>query len=118
MRVVGARIPLTELLAEFLKLDQDARGWRVDATFDDCDGVWLLCPKCYLANGRSAVGTHMVVCWKPHVPQTVDPKPGRWAHAGTSLSDLTLVAGSSSIAIHGGCNAHFWIRGGAAEDVT
>lgn len=78
-------------------------------TVAEADGVIFLCPKCFTANGGS-VGTHSVICWRPHVPQTEDPKPGRWEFQGTGLADLTLVAGSSSVLLQGGCNAHFFVR--------
>lgn len=77
-------------------------------------GIMFLCPVCFKANNGS-VGTHSIICWRPMVPPNVDPKPGRWELQGTNLSDLTLVAGSSSILIQGGCNAHFFIRNGMIE---
>lgn len=80
------------------------------------DGIMLLCPKCFLNYGGS-IGTHSIVCWRPHVPPHVDPKPGRWEMRGTSIDDLTLVAGSSSVALTGGCAAHFFIENGAIRMV-
>lgn len=71
----------------------------------------FLCPKCFAANGGN-VGTHSCICWRPCVPQTEDPKPGRWEFEGSGLSDLTLVAGSSSVLLQGGCDAHFFVRAG------
>lgn len=76
------------------------------------DGVMFLCPKCFVANG-GPVGTHSVCCWQPHVPQTEKPTPGRWAFEGSGYDDLTLVAGSSSVALQGGCAAHFFVTAGA-----
>lgn len=91
--------------------------WHVVDRIDDADGVEFLCPKCFEANsGR--VGTHAVVCWRPRVPPDIAPKPGRWEFQGTSLDDLTLVAGSSSVLLPGdggGCGAHFFVRNGAIE---
>lgn len=76
------------------------------------DGLQFLCPVCFKANS-GAVGTHSIICWQPHVPQTVTPGPGRWKFKGTSFHDLTLVAGSSSIFLTGpGCGAHFFIKNG------
>ena len=69
------------------------------------DGLLFLCPKCFKAN-KGPVGTHSVLCWKPHVPQTMSPKPGRWNITGTGFHDLSLVAGSSSVKLMGGCNWH------------
>lgn len=109
---------LAELEPELLKLDSDGGGWRTDATWGQADGLWFLCPKCWLANGRSAIGTHMVLCRAPHVPQTITPRPGRWAMEGAGLDDVTLVVGSSSVKIEGGCNAHFFIRRGRIEDMV
>lgn len=100
---------LTELQAKFIKRTE--HGLRDDATFDDCDGVQFLCPKCFVDNG-GARGTHLVLCWKPHVPQTVRPAPGRWDHKGTGLHDLTLFAGSSSIQLQGGCGWHGFVGNG------
>jgi hypothetical protein len=90
-------------------------GHRVVDRIEDADGVCFYCPKCFEANG-GRVGTHAVICWRPRVPPDVDPKPGRWEFVGTSLDDLTLVAGSSSVRLTGdGCGAHFHVRGGAIE---
>ena len=83
----------------------------------EADGIWFLCPKCFAANGGPR-GTHGVLCWRPRVPADVDPKPGRWEFHGTGLDDLSLVAGSSSILLQGGCGAHFWIRNGSIEGLT
>jgi hypothetical protein len=42
----------------------------------------------------------------------MSPTPGRWDFQGTGLQDLTLVAGSSSVLLTGGCRAHFFVRDG------
>jgi len=76
------------------------------------DGLRLLCPKCYDDPPVGPVGTHGVICWSPTVSQDHLPRPGRWALVGTSIDDLTLVAGSSSVLIQGGCGAHFFVRQG------
>lgn len=80
---------------------------------DDVDGIAFLCPLCYERNG-GPVGTHQVLCWRPRVPAGIEPGPGRWELTGTGLSDLTLVAGSSSVLLGGlgGCGANFFIRAG------
>jgi len=75
------------------------------------DGVIFLCPKCFHDNG-GPVGTHSVICWSPAVSQDHVPRPGRWNLVGTAIDDLTLVAGSSSVQLQGGCGAHFFVRGG------
>lgn len=88
---------------------------QVVSWIDDADGVWFLCPKCFATNG-GAIGTHRVICWRPKVPQSINPKPGRWEFKGTSIEDLELVAGSSSVQVIGGCEAHFYVRDGAIVD--
>jgi anti-sigma factor ChrR (cupin superfamily) len=84
---------------------------KVD-TLPEADGIFFLCPKCWMGNGGRREGVHQILCWQPNVPQDVHPVPGRWKFEGTSFEDLTLVAGSSSVALVGGCEAHFWIRNG------
>jgi len=102
---------LSELEPQFLKITSPTTFQDVDA-IADADGVIFLCPVCFRANGGS-VGTHSVICWQPHVPQTIPPTPGRWNFVGTGYGDLTLRAGSSSIALTGdGCKAHFFITNG------
>lgn len=101
---------LIELEPRLLKIVADDR-WSGDATMADCDGVQFLCPTCFETN-KGSVGTHSVVCWKPHVPQTVYPRPGRWHILGTSFENLTLQAGSSSVKLNAPCNAHFFVRDG------
>jgi hypothetical protein len=75
----------------------------------------------------SNIGVHGVICWQPHVPQTMPPVPGRWKFMGTGYNDLTLVAGSSSILLTCTCKpkpgeppckcckAHFFIKNGNIE---
>lgn len=117
---------LTELNAKFLKWIDDPhfRWGNPEVSFAEADGVDFLCPLCFLVNG-GPVGTHSVICWKPNVPQTTHPIPGRWNFQGTDLRDLTLIAGSSSIFLTGpGCQWHGYIQNGeivgglAAEDVA
>jgi hypothetical protein len=84
--------------------------WR-HCDFADADGVMFLCPVCFKANG-GAVGTHVIVCWRPRVPPSVRPGPGRWEWQGSSFADVTFVAGSSSVLLTGGCHAHFFVRDG------
>jgi hypothetical protein len=90
------------------------------------DGIFFLCPKCYVTNNGN-MGTHGVICWQPHVSQTVLPIPGRWSFRGAGYHDLTLVADSSSILLACKCKskpgeppctcckAHFFIRNGNIE---
>lgn len=80
------------------------------------DGLRFLCPVCFQANG-GAVGTHGVICWfVGRVPDTADPKPGRWNPEGVGYDDLSFVGpGNMSVQLTGGCNAHFFIRRGQIE---
>lgn len=101
---------LVDLDPFFLKWISDVEH-HTDATFAEADGVMFLCPKCWVANS-GAVGTHAVICWKPHVPQSTVPGPGRWEHKGTGFADLTLFAASSSILLTDGCRWHGFITNG------
>jgi len=92
---------LTALEPSFLKRLDD-KTFQRGVTFTEADGIIFLCPKCILAN-KGPVGTHSVICWRPHVPQTTTPVPGRWEFQGTGFDDLTLVAGSSSVLLKGEC---------------
>lgn len=104
---------LADLEPQFLRATSPAIHHYVD-TIAEADGVSFLCPKCFVANG-GPVRTHQTLCWRPKVSQDFSPKPGRWEFHGTGYADLTLVAGSSSILLTGGCNAHFYVRNGAIE---
>lgn len=101
---------LSQLEPEFLARDDDRRCHRV-ATLAEADGIKFKCPLCFQRNG-GAVGTHSIICWQPHVPQTTHPTPGRWSFHGTGFGDLTLVAGSSSILLTAGCQWHGFITAG------
>jgi hypothetical protein len=76
------------------------------------DGVSFVCPKCFVENGMKRPGVHSVICWSPKVPKTTSPQPGRWNLKGSGYEDLSLVAGSSSVLLKGGCNAHFHVTNG------
>lgn len=84
-------------------------------TIEEAHGVMFKCPRCWQANG-GPIGTHTIVCWSPAVPDTATPGPGRWSLQGTSLQDLSLVAGSSSVQLHGGCQWHGFVRNGEVVD--
>jgi hypothetical protein len=100
---------LTELEPQFLKRSGNVHEY---VSIADADGIFFLCPACFAAN-KGNVGTHGIICWQPHVPQTESPGPGRWSFQGTGYEDLTLVAGSSSILLNGApCKAHFYVRNG------
>ena len=106
---------LTELDPEFWTITDPNRHYRTDATFAEADGVCFLCPKCFVTN-NGPVGTHRVLCWRPHVPQTEFPIPGRWEFEGTGFDDLSLVAGSSSILLTSGCRWHGFVKNGEVTD--
>lgn len=107
---------LTDLEPQFLKIKDEKTFEHVDE-ISAADGVLFLCPKCFVHND-GPVGTHSVLCWCPHVPQSVPPVPGRWDFQGTCYGDLSLVAGSSSVLLKGFCvrpgcpGWHGWPEGG------
>ena len=107
---------LRNLEPQFLKIVSE-NSWRRDSTMEECDGIIFLCPVCF-RNNHGNVGTHSIICWKPHVPQTFYPVPGRWNMRGYGIDDLTLFASSSSIWLMGpGCGAHFHISNGEIPEV-
>jgi hypothetical protein len=84
-----------------------------EISIDNADGVLFLCPECTKRKlAGENIHVHSVICWNPSVPQSITPNPGRWSMEGTGFDDLTLVNGSSSVLLTGGCNAHFWVRNG------
>lgn len=110
---------LTDLEAVFWRIEKPLPGAELGHRREvdhigQADGIFFLCPKCFAANG-GPVGTHGIVCWRPHVPLSEPPKPGRWEFVGTGLADLTLQASSSSIQLQDGCNAHFHVKNGGIE---
>ncbi len=66
---------LTELEPYSLKIINQEVYHQVN-NFCDIDGIRFLCPKCFIDN-KGPVCTHGILCWKPSVPQTVPPIPGR-----------------------------------------
>ena len=107
---------LTELYPQFLAREDDSQSKTVD-TLAEADGIMFLCPKCFVANG-GPMGTHVIICWKPSVPLTVAPAPGRWNMRGTGYGDLSLDAGSSSIQLTGGCRWHGFVKDGKVTDAS
>lgn len=107
---------LTDLEPQFLKITVPSKEQRYVDSIAEADGVMFLCPKCYVEHGHSAIGTHQVLCWALHVPLTESPGPGRWELVGTGYADLTLRAGSSSVALTDGCAAHFFVQNGEVTD--
>lgn len=114
-------IDLSQLEAKFIRYERRADGeFFIDVeTIDEAQGVEFLCPRCFTAN-NGPVGTHMVVCWSRSrgVPDEVEPRPGRWALAGTSIADLTLNADppgtARSVQLNGGCSWHGFVTNGRA----
>ena len=99
-----------ELEPHFLRREDDQH-FRIVERLEEADGLEFLCPKCFATNS-GPVGTHMVICWRPAVPQTTKPIPGRWDLIGTGLEDLSLIAGSSSIQLTDGCRWHGFVTNG------
>lgn len=102
---------LQELEPQFLKI-KDERNFLFVDNITEADGMSYLCPVCFKNNGNSSKGVHSILSWQPHVPEHMTPGPGRWNFVGTGYNDLSFVNGSSSIALTGGCNAHFFIKEG------
>jgi hypothetical protein len=110
-------IRLIDLEPEFLKKTGEATHNRIVKDISEADGICFLCPKCYRENLGTDKGVHSIICWQPHIPESpLIAGPGRWRFEGTGYEDLTLVNGSSSVALKGGCNAHFWVRDGKIVD--
>ena len=105
---------LDELEPKFLKLVHP-KEWHNVETIAEADGIRFLCPKCFTENS-GPMGTHSVICWQPTVPAEVRPAPGRWQFLGNGYRDLSLVAGSSSVQLNGGCQAHFFVENGAIRN--
>lgn len=105
----------TELDPHFL--ERTSNGYQQDSTIKD--GVVFLCPRCFVANGNSNVGTHVIICWfcnadRP-VPDTETPGPGRWLRVGDEIAMLSLGAcpgKTHSVLLNGDCQAHFVVVNG------
>ncbi len=117
---------LRDLDASFVgQLSADGRSYREVDTLAEAQGVMFQCPKCAAGKpieeeeGRRFVrGAHSVLCWFRNrgVPDSQDPKPGRWNPSGTSLDDLTFIGpGLFSIHLIGGCNWHGYVKNGNAD---
>jgi hypothetical protein len=116
------KLKFTELEPEFLKIESE-NSFKRGCGIGEADGVLFLCPGCFLKNqGKPPI--HSMICWQPHVPQTVNPIDGRWKFYGTSFEDLTFDNGidpetqkpkASSVWEKNGCGAHFHISYGMVE---
>lgn len=104
---------LLELEPQFIRYEvREGHEYLVKVdSISEAQGIKFRCPKCW--KGKD---THHVICWNPSIPPDVGPKPGRWTLVGTGIEDLTLVAGSSSIQLLGGCCWHGFIEKGEVRD--
>ena len=108
---------LVDLEASFRKLLDDRGSHAEVKSLSEADGVMFLCPKCFVEL-RGKVGCHSVLCWfEDKVPDTLDPKPGRWKPVGAGLDDLTFVVGkkSNSVLLTSGCKWHGFVTNGDAS---
>lgn len=98
--------------------------------FAEAHGIMFQCPKCaagceireeldpWYGKRRSAVGAHYVQCWFAGrgVPDSADPKPGRWHPSGTGIDDLTFMGpGAASVLLTSGCGWHGFVKNGDAS---
>jgi hypothetical protein len=110
---------LRDLDARFLRLSKtEPNTYDIVESLADADGVQFQCPKCcqgkeqvielpdeigpdWKESGRRFFrGPHYVICWfVGHVPDDLNPKPGRWTPSGTGLDDLTFVPGNPPRAV-------------------
>ena len=109
---------LHELEGQFLKhIEEDGKErYRHVDSLEEADGIMFLCPKCFKEN-KGPIGTHSVLCWFTNrVPDHVQPGPGRWNPAGTSMNDLTFVPPRAvSVLLKSGCQWHGFVRNGSAD---
>jgi hypothetical protein len=104
-------VKFAELKPQFYKIVEPGKLHQEVDVLTDAQGVWFLCPKCFEANGRNNIGVHGVICWfrDRGVPDTEDPRPGRWVVSGSSYTDLSL---SPSILLTSGCGWHGYVTNG------
>ena len=140
-------VPLTDLHPHFVRYETRIEKWTVAVgdpltwtnggpteeregprehityvdSLSEAQGIWFLCPKCYVDRGNSSVGTHSVsVAFAdrnvlPNQGSQGDAGPSRWTVvSGTDFSDLTL---TPSILLRSGCGWHGYITNGQATSV-
>lgn len=107
--------PFTE--EDFEEVVGPREHWVTVDTIAEADGIRFVCPKCYNDPPVGREGAHSIVCWfVGKVADHVEPKPGRWIPSGSGIDDLTFAGpNSASVALTGGCMAHFFVRNGAIE---
>ena len=110
---------LRELDGKFVRLvtEDGHTFYETVDRLEDAQGIMFLCPLCFERNSGS-IGTHSVLCWFMNrgVPDSEDPKPGRWTPSGSGLDDLTFVGpAAASVLLTSGCNWHGFVRNGDAS---
>jgi hypothetical protein len=111
--------PLTDLEPQWLLAIENADGHFMRyVERKDANGIFFKCPKCYDAKGRTTRGVHGIICWDATVPLKPDVwvGPGRWELVGDTYETLSLRAGSSSVRLTSGCEAHFFVDNGQVRD--
>lgn len=109
---------LIDLEPKFLTLTSEEGACRLHDDLATAQGIEFLCPKCFVENGNSSVGTHSVMCWfrDRGVSDVISPGPGRWTPEGTGYEDLSFVPGNPpmacSVLLTAGCGWHGFVRNG------
>lgn len=99
-------------------------GWQHVASVAEAQGVFFVCPTCYVKNGGTVVGTHGLLVWSRSrgTPDHVTPT-SRWGLEGADVNDFSIVGevspanpdGRRSILLppgEGSCAAHFNVEHG------
>lgn len=94
-------IKLADLEAQFLRTTPGGHVPEIEITA--ADGLMFICPKCR---------THSVICWMPHVPQSVSPTGGRWDMWGSCVADVSM---RPSVHLASTCGWHGFIGNGEAS---
>lgn len=102
---------LADLEPEWCKdYNPTIRGFKHTELGSEAQGIWFLCPVCFVKN-KGPMGTHMVLVWFKDrgVPDTAEPLP-RWTATGTTFFDLTLMPSIDTTKNKAGevVNPHEW----------
>lgn len=89
-------------------------------TLASADGVVFDCPLCSLLYTPDLDGFHRIFVVRPAVAANIPAMvgvdrllvPGQWQVKGTTYDDAELVLDATGIMLFGGCNVHFFVRGG------